>query len=65
MTILLYGFGVLFAVSAIVTVYATLTAPDGYEDETGFHPIGTSRSPVAVADKKSVGSNLPPFAPAS
>lgn len=64
MTILLYGFGVLLAASAVVTIYATMTAPDGYEDESGFHPIRTNRAPVATAAKKSVGGNLPPFAPA-
>ena len=64
MIILLYGFGVLLAVSAIVTVYAAVTAQDGYEDETGFHLLPKDRRPTVTAEKKAVGGNLPPFAPA-
>ncbi|MGH7943569.1 MAG: hypothetical protein ACREH8_01825 [Opitutaceae bacterium] len=41
------------ALSAIaVTVYALLSAPDGYEDEEGFHSIEekTSQRPDAAGD---------------
>lgn len=65
MIILLYGFGVLLAGASVITVYAALTAQDGYEDETGFHLLGKADVAADGPDKKSVGSNLPPFAPAS
>jgi hypothetical protein len=65
MIILLYGFGVLLAVSALVTVYAALTAQDGYEHESGFHLSRPTRGQAGESGKKTVGSNLPPFAPAS
>lgn len=64
MIILLYGFGVLLAGAAVVTSYAALSAKDGYEDDTGFHLL-TPAVDATEANKKSVGSNLPPFAPAS
>ena len=65
MIILLYGFGVLLAGASVITVYAALTAKDGYEDETGFHLLRTAHEAADGSDKKSVGSDLPPFAPAS
>lgn len=39
MALLLYTFLGLVALGSIVTVYAALTAKEGYEDADGFHAV--------------------------
>jgi hypothetical protein len=65
MTILLCGLAVVMVGASVVTTYAALNAKDGYEDESGFHILGTREQVANQAEKKEAGDNLPPFAPAS
>ncbi|MBL9202504.1 MAG: hypothetical protein JNL39_18480 [Opitutaceae bacterium] len=39
MAALLYTFLGMLAAGSVVTLYAALTAKEGYEDETGFHTV--------------------------
>ena len=43
MTTLLLASLVLSALAAVVTVLAVRHAPEGYEDEAGFHTVRTAR----------------------
>ena len=43
MTTLLLSLLVLSALAAVVTALAVRHAPEGYEDETGFHAVRTAR----------------------
>ena len=40
MTILLCAMIGLVVVAIVVTIYAVMHAPDGFEDESGFHSVG-------------------------
>jgi hypothetical protein len=61
---------IVFAVAATaVTVYAYLTAKEGFEDQLGFHALSTPASPeMDTADNdesvKSSSRDIPPFAAA-
>jgi hypothetical protein len=54
--IFLYGISVLFFAGLAVMVYGSMTAPDGYEDEYGFHygrppKVRASRRRAAVRSR--------------
>jgi len=69
MLTLLY-IGVIFAIpAAVVTVYAIVSAKDGYEDELGFHaisPAGVCELTDSTEDSSTETSTdgLPPMAAA-
>lgn len=44
MNLLLYAVIVLGVLALAATVYALLTAREGYEDDTGFHPAGSDQA---------------------
>lgn len=46
MTTLLLTALVLTAIGSVVTLLAVRHAPEGYEDETGFHGVSTTGSTV-------------------
>jgi hypothetical protein len=48
-----------------ITVFAFVTAKDGYEDRFGFHEASIARSPSEGAvSPTSSSAPIPPFAPA-
>jgi hypothetical protein len=62
---LIYAAMVLAVAAIVVTVYALLSAGDGYEDENGFHSVRAARVPNACPpDDTNEESSIPPYLPA-
>lgn len=58
MALLLWIFLGVMAVAAVTTVVAVRRAEEGYEDETGFHPM-KSAAPVAAGRSASASIRAP------
>ena len=64
MTPLVYVAIVVVLAAIIVTVYELLSAPDGFEDEHGFHAVRAESSPDIPAASEESNRDSPPFASA-
>lgn len=64
MTPLVYVAAVIALAAILVTVYELLSAPDGVEDEHGFHAIRAESSPEIPAASEEPDRDSPPFASA-
>ncbi len=53
MTFLLLSALALLAIGAVITFRAVRSAPEGFEDETGFHAVGPAAQPAATHEQDS------------
>ena len=57
-TFTLIALGFLLVAAAVALLFATLRAPEGYEDELGFHKGAAPQSPELTKLAASVSANL-------
>jgi hypothetical protein len=61
MTPLFYVAAVVALAAIAVTVYELLFAPDGFEDDEGFHAVHAESSPETPAASEETNRDSPPF----